>query len=165
VQQETEGPIRFAGFTLDLARGRLLGDEGDVPLRPKSFAFLSHMARNAGRVVSKDELLSAIWPEVIVTEDSLTRCVHEVRKALGPTGPAVLRTVPRRGYLFQRPMVEPTTARWQPAQATDTNPQSATTQAQVPVPSAGTGSRCSRSRCPRPRIPLTRFCSMASRMM
>jgi DNA-binding winged helix-turn-helix (wHTH) protein len=122
VQQETEGPIRFAGFTLDLARGRLLGDEGDVPLRPKSFAFLSHMARNAGRVVSKDELLSAIWPEVIVTEDSLTRCVHEVRKALGPTGPAVLRTVPRRGYLFQRPMVEPTTARWQPAQATDVNP-------------------------------------------
>lgn len=122
MQQETEGPIRFAGFTLDLARGRLLGDKGDVPLRPKSFAFLSYLARNAGRVVSKDELLSEVWPEVIVTEDSLTRCVHELRKALGPTGLAVLRTVPRRGYLFQQPNLEPTTARWRPAQAMDKNP-------------------------------------------
>lgn len=100
MQQETEAPIRFAGFTLDLARGRLIGSKGDVPLRPKSFAFLSYMAQNVGRVVSKDELLSAVWPEVIVTEDSLTQCAHDVRRALGPAGSTLLRTVPRRGYLF-----------------------------------------------------------------
>ena len=97
---ETHAPIRFSGFTLDLVRGRLLCDEGDVPLRPKSFALLSHLARNAGRVISKDELLSAVWPDVTVTEDSLTQCIHEVRRALGPEGGTLLRTVPRRGYLF-----------------------------------------------------------------
>jgi TolB-like protein len=64
--------------------------------------------------VTKDELMSAVWPEVIVTEDSLTQCVHEVRRALGPEGGVLLRTVPRRGYLFEwgqagsdRPLPEP----------------------------------------------------------
>ncbi len=102
--------FQFAGFTLDLAKGRLLtgtgetgtGDTGtqDVALRPKSFALLSHMVRNAGRVVSKDELMSTLWPDVTVSEDSLTQCVHDVRRALGPQGAPLLRTMPRRGYLF-----------------------------------------------------------------
>jgi DNA-binding winged helix-turn-helix (wHTH) protein/TolB-like protein len=96
--------FRLADLTLDLARGRLLRGTEDVALRPKSFALLSYMARHAGRVVSKDELLSAIWPGVTVTEDSLTQCVHEVRQALGPEGAALLRTVPRRGYLFAEGM-------------------------------------------------------------
>ncbi|MGI1662542.1 winged helix-turn-helix domain-containing protein [Palleronia sp. KMU-117] len=98
--QETHAPICFSGFTLDVVRGRLLFGKVDVPLRPKSFALLSHLVRNAGRVVSKDELLSTIWPDVTVTEDSLTQCVHEVRRALGSAGRTLLRTVHRRGYLF-----------------------------------------------------------------
>lgn len=52
-------------------------------------------------MVSKDELLLALWPDVTVTDDSLVQCVHEVRQALGPVAAQCLRTVPRRGYLFE----------------------------------------------------------------
>lgn len=97
---ESPHPFTFAGITIDLANGRLQRGNADIALRAKSFALLEFMVRNRGRVVSKDELLSALWPEVTVTEDSLTRCVHEVRQALGPGGADCLQTVPRRGYLF-----------------------------------------------------------------
>jgi DNA-binding winged helix-turn-helix (wHTH) protein/tetratricopeptide (TPR) repeat protein len=94
------GQFSFAGFTLDLGSGRLLRGTDDVQLRAKSFALLAYMVSHAGRIVSKDDLMLALWPDVIVTEDSLTRCVHEVRRALGPDGPRLMRNIPRRGYLF-----------------------------------------------------------------
>jgi DNA-binding winged helix-turn-helix (wHTH) protein/tetratricopeptide (TPR) repeat protein len=87
-------------FTLDLTQGRLLSAKGDVALRPKAFRMVSVLARNAGRIVSKDELMGEVWPDVIVSEDSLTQCVHEVRDALGPVASGLLRTVPRRGYMM-----------------------------------------------------------------
>lgn len=92
---------RFGDFTLDLARGRLLCGDADVALRPKSLAVLSHLVRHAGRVVSKDALMAAVWADVTVTEDSLTRCIHEVRQALGPQAARQVRTLPRRGYMFE----------------------------------------------------------------
>ncbi len=60
-------------------------------------AVLVYLAQNAGRVVSRDELLSALWPNVIVTDDSLSQCIHEIRSALGSQLAAMLRTLPRRG--------------------------------------------------------------------
>lgn len=90
----------FAGYGLDLARGRLTGPDGDVALRAKSFELLSYLVRNAGRVISRDELLDRVWPDVTVTEDSLTQAVHDIRRALGGSGLDLLRTVPRRGYVF-----------------------------------------------------------------
>jgi DNA-binding winged helix-turn-helix (wHTH) protein/TolB-like protein len=92
--------FEFGGLTLDLERGRLMKGAADVSLRPKSFALLSHLARNLGRVVSKNELMAELWPDVIVTEDSLTQCVHDVRRALGAHGQGFLRTVAGRGYLL-----------------------------------------------------------------
>jgi adenylate cyclase len=92
------GRIRFGRHVLDLDRGCLLADEDEVALRPKSFELLRHLARNAGRLVSKDELLAAVWPNVIVTEDSLVQCVAELRRALGDHDQRLIRTVPRRGY-------------------------------------------------------------------
>jgi TolB-like protein len=94
---------RFVGYTLDLKQGRLWGATGDVPLRPKPFALLEYMVRHAGRVLSKEELLDAIWPDVTVTEDSLTQCVHALRVGLGAAGPDLVRTLPRRGYMFADP--------------------------------------------------------------
>ncbi len=85
---------------LDLAGGTLSRGGRAVDLRAKSFALLAHLARHAGRVVGKDELMDAVWPDVAVTEDSLTQAIRDVRVHLGAAGAAALRTVPRRGYML-----------------------------------------------------------------
>lgn len=95
-----EGPFKIGAATLDPARGTLSVDGDLVPIRSKSFSLLCHMARNAGRVVTKDEIFAVIWPDVIVTEDSLTQCVRDARKAIRDETQDVLRTVPRRGYIL-----------------------------------------------------------------
>lgn len=94
----------FDQWTLDGARGTLTDRNGDVALRPKSFEVLQYLIRNAGRLVSREDVLGAIWPDVIVTEESLTQCVSEVRQALGSAGQTIIRTIPKRGYLFDMPV-------------------------------------------------------------
>jgi len=100
--QVEERRLTFAGFTLDLASGSLSSASGEARLRPKSALVLSYMIRNGGRAIGKAELLDAVWPDVTVTEDSLTQCIHEIREGLGSAGQELLRTLPRRGYLFTR---------------------------------------------------------------
>src|SRR5580658_1214209 len=102
-----ETTFRFEGFTLDLRRGCLSGAQGEVDLRPKSFEVLRYLVENAGRLVPKDELIKAVWPNVIVSDESLTRCVSDVRQALGDRAQRIVRTVPRRGYLFAVSLSEP----------------------------------------------------------
>ena len=60
---------RFGGFLLDLSRGSLEGEQGRIELRPKSFEVLRYFVEHPDRLISKDELLSAIWRDVHVTED------------------------------------------------------------------------------------------------
>ncbi|TIN41102.1 MAG: transcriptional regulator [Mesorhizobium sp.] len=86
---------------LDLDRGTLRRDGEIVPVRPKTFDLLAFLVRNPGRVLSKDELFQAVWPNTIVTEDSLTQCIRDVRKCIGDEAQSLVRTVPRRGYMFQ----------------------------------------------------------------
>src|ERR1700687_2143089 len=90
--------------TLDVSLVCLRRNGADVSLRPKSFALLHYLVTHAGRLVTKDELLSKIWPDVIVTEDSLTRCISEVRAALEDTGQTMIKTVSKRGYVFAGPV-------------------------------------------------------------
>jgi DNA-binding winged helix-turn-helix (wHTH) protein/TolB-like protein/Tfp pilus assembly protein PilF len=92
--------LGFDDFVLDAARVTLTRSGVEVPLRPKAFALLLHLARNAGRVVSKAELLANVWPGVVVGDDSLSQCVNELRGALGERGPVLITTVARRGYRF-----------------------------------------------------------------
>ncbi len=93
--------LRFAGVTLDLGRGSLRNAAGaEVPLAPKPFDLLRALAREAGRTVSKDALLDAVWPGVTVTEDSLFQAVRDARRAIGDEEGRVLRSVPRRGYML-----------------------------------------------------------------
>jgi TolB-like protein len=92
--------IHIADLTLDFQREELRDAAGArVDLRPRSFGVLRHLVDNAGRVVSKDELLAANWPGVTVTEDSLTQCISDIRRLLGESGRDVVRTVARRGYM------------------------------------------------------------------
>jgi TolB-like protein/DNA-binding winged helix-turn-helix (wHTH) protein len=96
--------LDLADLTLDLRREELRDATGArIELRNRSFSVLRHLATNADRVVTKDELLEANWPGVTVTEDSLTQCISEIRRALGDPGRDLLRTVPRRGYMIVRP--------------------------------------------------------------
>src|SRR4051812_36634904 len=90
---------RFDRFTLDLPRGTLLAPDGaELRLRPKSFALLRLLVENAGRLLDRDAIMAAVWPDVFVTDDSVAQCVRDVRRALGDEAQRLLRTVPRRGY-------------------------------------------------------------------
>ena len=98
---QAPGAYRFDRFTLDLGRGALLGPGGaEIPLRPKSFALLRLLVENAGRLLDRDAIMAAVWPDVIVTDESITQCARDIRKALGDEAQRVLRTAPKRGYLF-----------------------------------------------------------------
>src|ERR1700722_8755675 len=99
-----EKPYSFAGYTLDLRQGCLRAGDRQIELRPKSFALLCYLVENAGRLVPKDELVNALWPSVVVTDESLTRCVSDVRLALDDVGQGIIKTVPRRGYLLAAPV-------------------------------------------------------------
>jgi adenylate cyclase len=96
--------LQFGLFTLDLERLCLRGPAGQVELRPKSFEVLRYLTEHAGRVISKEEVVASVWPDVIVTDDSLIRCISEVRRAIGDESQHIIKTVPRRGYLFDAPV-------------------------------------------------------------
>jgi adenylate cyclase len=76
----------------------------EIEWRPKSFEVLRFPVENADRVVTKEELIRAVWPNVIVTDDVLAHCISEVRNALGDDQRSVVKTVPRRGYRFAAPV-------------------------------------------------------------
>jgi adenylate cyclase len=97
--------LKFEGYTLDIARHSLRAADRDVGLRPKSFELPRYLVENPDRLVTKEELLKAIWPNVVVADESLTRCVSEVRQAIGDGKQSIIATVPRRGYRFTAPVV------------------------------------------------------------
>jgi DNA-binding SARP family transcriptional activator len=90
----------FDGFVIDLARGCLRKDGADVKLRPKSFEVLQFLTENHGRLLSKEEIINAVWKDAFVTDNSLVQCLIEIRRALGDDSQTIIRTVPRRGYIF-----------------------------------------------------------------
>jgi TolB-like protein len=91
--------LRFGNVVLDIDRGLLRDSNGaEVALRPKSLDLLVELARNSGRILSRDQLFDAVWPNVTVTEDSIAQCVREVRRAIGDPEGRILRTIVKRGY-------------------------------------------------------------------
>jgi DNA-binding winged helix-turn-helix (wHTH) protein len=93
--------LRFDRYVLDLDRGCLLFEGSEITLRPKTFAVLRHLVENSGRLVSKDELFAAVWPNLAVTDDALVQSIGELRQGLGDDGARLIKTIPRRGYRFE----------------------------------------------------------------
>jgi pimeloyl-ACP methyl ester carboxylesterase/DNA-binding winged helix-turn-helix (wHTH) protein len=94
--------IMFPPFHLDLAAGRLAYGEEPLDLPPKAFAVLRYLAERPGQLVSKEELLQGIWPDVHVGADVLKVSVSEIRKVLDDPckEPRFIETAHRRGYRF-----------------------------------------------------------------
>lgn len=90
----------FSGYALDLQRCALMRGGEELQLRPKSLDVLQYLAERPGRLVSKEELIKAVWADVLVTDDSLVHCVKDIREALSDDAHQIIKTVPRRGYLF-----------------------------------------------------------------
>jgi DNA-binding winged helix-turn-helix (wHTH) protein/pimeloyl-ACP methyl ester carboxylesterase len=97
---------RFGPFHLDVRERRLSRGDETIPLRLKVFDTLVVLVENAGRLVTKQELLDSVWPETTVEENNLNHNVSVLRKALGEraTGQEYIETVPRVGYRFAAPV-------------------------------------------------------------
>jgi len=100
------GTYQFGTFELNLSSGRLTRDGQEVKLRPKAFQLLHHLVENRGRLVSKEEILEALWPGAFATDDSLVQVLSNIRQVLGPESRRIIATVPRRGYRFDAPVKE-----------------------------------------------------------
>lgn len=100
--------IRFGDFVLEIPVRQLRRCGEEIVLQPKVFDTLVFLARNADRVVSKDELLDKIWAGTVVTENALARVISALRKALDDKkSPAqYIRAVPRVGYQFIAPVLQ-----------------------------------------------------------
>ena len=96
----------FEDFTLDLSRGCLLHGAREVKLRNKSLEVLTYLVENRGRLVTRDELIGTVWPDSFVSDESVTQCLMEVRRALSDDSQRYVRTVPRRGYIFDMEVKE-----------------------------------------------------------
>src|SRR2546430_9651764 len=92
---------------LDLESEQLWREAEALRLRPKSFAVLRYLVQHAGRVVRKEELVRAIWPDTAISDGVLAVCMNELRQALGDAvrAPEYVETVPRRGYRWIGPLL------------------------------------------------------------
>lgn len=92
-------------FTVDPKEGTVAGPGGTVRLEPKVMEVLAVLSSQPGRVVSRNEILETVWPDVIVTEHTLSRCIYQLRHELGKIGSEhgqdefnPIETLPKRGY-------------------------------------------------------------------
>lgn len=94
--------LSFPPFRLDLANEQLWREGQLIPLRPKTFAILRYLAEHSGRLVTKEELLRAVWGETLVSDEGLRDYLREIRQALNDDAgaPRFVETVRGRGYRF-----------------------------------------------------------------
>ena len=115
----------FGTFVIDADRAQVTQHGIPIALRPKTFALLVQLADRAHCIVGKQELLDAVWPGLIVTDDSLMQAISELRGALGDRDHQLIKTIPKRGYLLD--------ATVQPAPAVADELPTAATSTAAPV--------------------------------
>src|SRR5262245_27020864 len=92
--------LSFDQFTLDTVRCVLLRGELELHLRPQSFEVLRYLAEHAGKVVSSDELIAALWSSRPADNNSVVQCIKEIRRAIGDDGRWIIKTLSGHGYEF-----------------------------------------------------------------
>src|SRR5919109_1492905 len=94
----------FGPFILDPANACLWRGTEAVALPPKAFDVLHYLVTHPDRLVTKDEMLDAVWPETAVSDAVVRVAIGALRKVLDDTPPRFIATVPRRGYRFLAPV-------------------------------------------------------------
>jgi len=114
--------VSFGPYRLD--RSGVMAGTRPIRLTPKSLAVLCFLAERPGRLVTKDELFAAVWPQTAVSDAALVTCIQEIRKALRDDAPRRrhIETLHRRGYRFIST----------PAAAPPVTPSSFTTPSRTP---------------------------------
>ena len=98
--------LHFDAFTLDPVRCVLMRGSSELPLRRQSFEVLRYLAEHAGKVVSSDELVQAVWVAKPADDtSSVAQCIMEIRRALGDDSRWIIKTVSARGYEFKAEVV------------------------------------------------------------
>lgn len=102
----SSGSYRFGPFAVEPGAYRLLRDGSPLQVSPKVIDLVLYLVARPSVLVSKEELFTALWPDVAVTDNALTQAVSELRQALGddPSKPTYVQTVARRGYRFVAPV-------------------------------------------------------------
>jgi adenylate cyclase len=105
-----EARVGFGVYQLDVKTGRLWAGTDEIRLTPKASAVLRVLVIHSGEPVSKHDLFASVWNDTVVSDDALTACIQELRKALGddPRHPPFIETRHRLGYRFVAPLVEVT---------------------------------------------------------
>lgn len=98
--------FRLGEWEVDPASNRILRDQQEVRLEPRVMAVLVYLANHAGQVVSRTELESAVWTNMVVSYDSVTSAIQKLRKAFGDSRarPRVIETIPKKGYRLIAPL-------------------------------------------------------------
>lgn len=130
--------VRIGEWTVEPALNQLSSTGRTVRIEPKAMAVLMFLEDRAGQVVSREALLAAVWPGVVVGDDSLTQVIIKLRKALGdvPEKPAYIQTISKGGYRLLAPVVraEKTTSSFA---APDPESLVAHNQRRIPIAVAG----------------------------
>ncbi len=95
---------RPGAATIDLNRECLLRGDREIRLRAKTFHVLVYLFEHHGQLVTKEDLFRAVWLDTFVSDDSLTKCVREIREALEDRDHQLLKTVARRGFILDAPL-------------------------------------------------------------
>ncbi len=111
---------RFQSFRLDIANQCLWHGDVRVALTPKAFDVLRYLVEHAGRLVTADEILQALWPATYINPEGLRKYVLEIRRVLGdrPDTPQFIETLPKRGYQFVASVTDESAAAALPTEGT-----------------------------------------------